>query len=172
MPALQRRAGAPDSRWSRRRNCVAFFPAEKHMPLDLCNRRRAKLNRWEKAAVLLWSIATVAVMLRLCLTPSYQGVYPIFAGAGRSWDAGLDLYQKQAGLDHYRYSPLVAALFAPLASLPDQLGGILWRSVNLLALVIGLGCFCREVVTASLKPAQRGVLFMLVLPLAVGNLHN
>src|SRR5437762_6055385 len=172
MPGLHGCAGAPDSRWSRRHNCMTFSPAEKHMPLDFCKRRWLALDRWEKIAAVLWCVATLAITMRLLLTPSYQGVYPIFAGAGRSWVAGLDLYQKQAGLDHYRYSPLVAALFAPLASLPDQLGGILWRSMNLLALVIGLGCFCREVVTASLKRAQRGVLFLLVLPLAVGNLHN
>src|SRR5436190_21765408 len=167
MPGLHGCAGAPDSRWSRRHNCMTFSPAEKHMPLDFCKRRWLALDRWEKIAAVLWCVATLAITMRLLLTPSYQGVYPIFAGAGRSWIAGLDLYQKQAGLDHYRYSPLVAALFAPLTLLPDWLGGILWRGVNLAVFIAGLLWFCRVVVPATLTTPQRGMVFLLVLPLAV-----
>src|SRR5262249_28676335 len=77
-----------------------------------------------------------------------------------------------AGQDCYRYSPLIAAALTPLTFLPEELGGILWRLLNAGVLVAGLLWWCRSGLPRTLSRGQTGIFFLLVLPFAVGSLHN
>ena len=77
-------------------------------------RRLASLDRWEVWAYSLWGVALLAVCCRTMIWPRIHSLYPIFALAAEHWRAGIDLYDK-SGLDYYRYSPLVAALFVPFS---------------------------------------------------------
>src|SRR4051794_33837879 len=83
---------------------------------------------WIRSALLVWTAILLAVCGRGLFSPRANSVYPIFAEAGRHWLEGADLYHPVG--DIYRYSPFVAALFAPFGRLPDALGGTLWRLVN------------------------------------------
>jgi hypothetical protein len=103
------------------------------------------------------------------LTTRSNSVYPIFGDAGRKWLAGANVYDPPVvGLDQYRYSPAVAAGFAPWGLLSDRPAGVLWRWLNA---VVFLGAMTlwlswrgqRENVAAAL---------LLVIPLAVGGLNN
>ena len=67
--------------------------------------------RW---AVLVWVIIVPAVGVRVLLKPHSNTVFPIFADAGCNWLARHDIYgPPKSGLDQFRYSPAIAAAFAP-----------------------------------------------------------
>jgi hypothetical protein len=103
--------------------------------------------------------------------PQRHSVYPIFAEAGHNWHSGCELYQHGTS-DPFRYSPFVAALFAPLSFLPDHLGGVLWRSLGLGVYLGAFTWWTRRVTDKPLSASQRALLFLLLLPLSVGALNN
>jgi hypothetical protein len=131
---------------------------------------------WRRLALFLWILVLVVICLRCALSSTSHSLYPTFANAARNWRMQSDLYApaapKASGLDCYRYSPLIAAALTPLCLLPDSLGGILWRLVNAGVLVAALAWWCGTGLPRPLSRAQAGVLFLLVLPFAVGSLNN
>jgi hypothetical protein len=103
-------------------------------------------------------------------TATRQDLFPVYQNAGQSWLTGHDLY-REAKFD-YRYSPLFAAAVTPLSILPLKIGSILWR-------LIGIGIFLGSFYWASRqgipnKPVseETPLLFLLLLPLALGNVNN
>jgi hypothetical protein len=52
------------------------------------------------------------------------------------------------------------------------MGGVLWRLVNGSVYLAALAWWCRAVVPQKVTRTQRALLFLLVLPLSVGSLHN
>jgi hypothetical protein len=132
---------------------------------------------WERLALLLWGLVLLAISLRVLLSPRANSVYPIFAAAGQAWLNGEDLYLDEAergGLDQYRYSPAVAAVFAPLSLLPERLAGVLWRLLNAAAYLGAFAWWCSAALPggASLSAGRRAALWLLLLPLSVGSLNN
>jgi hypothetical protein len=131
------------------------------------------LDCWEKAAALCWAAALAVVCARAAADPRHHNTYPIYTAAARAWVRGEGLYGRFFdGLDVFRYSPLVAALLAPLAALPDRLANVLWRLLNAGALLGALLGWGRAVLPVPLTPPRRGLLCLLVLPLAVASLSN
>lgn len=133
-------------------------------------------ERWEKWAVAVWLLVLLVIAVRLLLWPHRSpGVYPIFAEAAQSWRAGVDLYywNYQPGrLDHFRYSPLVAAALSPLAYLTDRAGAVVWRFVNAGVYLAALVWWSRAVLFPPLTRRQVAVLCLLVVPLSIGSLNN
>jgi hypothetical protein len=135
--------------------------------------RPAGLDRWECWALLAWGLAVLVVCARVLAAPHSHNVYPIFAAAGQRWLGGQGLYgQVSPPLDVFRYSPLAAALFAPISCLPESVADVLWRLLNAGALLAALCWWARVVFATALTPARRGQLGLLVLPLALGSLSN
>jgi hypothetical protein len=123
--------------------------------------------RW---AVVVWLIIISAVGVRVLLRPHSNTVFPIFADAGQNWLAGVDLYgPPKPHLDQFRYSPAVAAAFAPCSLLPEWLGEVLWRLLNLGAFLAGLVAWCRWQRTDE---ANLPAMLIFVVPLAVGSFNN
>ena len=56
------------------------------------------------------------------MQPRVRSLYPTWAAAGGDWLARAPLYRNtwEQHLDQFRYSPLVAALFAPFHLLPGK----------------------------------------------------
>lgn len=131
--------------------------------------RRAGIPSLERLVIGLWCAAVLAVSVRSALLPQHS-VYPIFARAAHDWLAGADLY-RPAG-EPYRYSPFVTTLFVPFGLLPDAVGGVLWRWLSAAAYLGALAWWCAAALPRVLSRAQRAWLFLLVLPLSVGNLNN
>jgi hypothetical protein len=119
---------------------------------------RERSRRWRRIAIGVLAVVVVVLCVRPLFQPYRHTVYPIFAGAGRDWVAGADLYKTYS----YRYSPPIAALFAPFGMLPDGIGGAIWRLVGAAVFLAGLATLLRSVA----KP------LLLAAPLALGNLHN
>jgi hypothetical protein len=127
-------------------------------------------KRWIKRAVLVWVVALLVCSGRPLLQPHASSVYPIFADAGANWLAGRELYRSN---DHpYRYSPLVAAFLAPWSLLPAGVGGALWRVLNAAIYLPALAWWGRTILPGRLTRSQRGALFLLIVPLSLGNVYN
>ncbi len=132
----------------------------------------ATLSAWQRLAWLVWAIVAVLAIGRAFLIahPRHAGCYAVFGEAGRHWLDGQPLYTPRDGLDVFRYSPLVAVLFAPLGILPPVAGSALLRLVNLAVYLIGVSWWLRSVLPANLTPAQRAGLFLLAVPLSAHSL--
>jgi hypothetical protein len=131
-----------------------------------------RATRWPHVATLVWSIALVLLCGKALLWPHRHSVYPIFARAGQTWLQSGDLYATTPGHEPYRYSPLVAAFFAPLSLLPDGPAGVLWLGLSATVFLGGLAWWSRAALPLPLTRAHRALLFLLVAPLALGNVHN
>lgn len=132
----------------------------------------ASSHLWPRVAIAAWAIAFLALCGRtLLLRHDAHSVYPVFTTAAEHWLAGDNLYVRGKS-EEFRYSPLVAAAFVPLDVLPERLGQFLWRSINFLALVGGLGWCCAVGIPRRLSANETAAVFLLALPLAVGSLNN
>jgi hypothetical protein len=140
------------------------------MPLDRLRRAGASLDAWGRLAAVVWGTALLVVGVATLRAPHAHSVYPIFAEAARRWTAGEDLYPPIG--EPFRYSPVVAAFFVPFSRLPDGLGGLLWRLLGAGAFLAALAWWSRTALPTPPTPGRRALLFLLVAPAAVGNLHN
>lgn len=126
----------------------------------------ARIGHWELIAWAFWILIVVVALGRTTLyyrTSSARGSYPVFAGAGRHWLNGEDLYDHDDpnSLSVFRYSPLNAIGFAPLALVPDPVGSALLRAANLMAFAAGFWWWGRTVLPRTLSREGRAVAWLL-----------
>ena len=82
--------------------------------------------RW--IALAAWAVALLAVAITVSIPAKSGKLYPTFVAAGDHFRHGQPIYGHiPDGQDQYRYSPLVAAAFAPWGFLPNWVGAVLWR---------------------------------------------
>jgi hypothetical protein len=131
---------------------------------------------WRRLAAWAWTIVTIVVCTRVVLQPRRNTVYPIFAHGARNWAQGKDLYalaNQLPGFDYFVYPPPTALLYAPLAALPDTVGGILWRLGSLGVYLAAFVWFCRTVVPrAAATPGAPAILLLLLLPHSIDSFNN
>jgi hypothetical protein len=129
----------------------------------------------ERFAVVVWAAVLGVVGIRVFFWPHVHSLYPVFATAARHWQNGQELYLPyfyQPGLDVFRYCPLFAGLFVPLAQLPEGLGNVCWRGLSAGCYLGALAWWSRSVLPRSLTDPQRGLLFFLAVPLSIGCVNN
>jgi hypothetical protein len=131
-------------------------------------------TNWGRVAVAVWATVLAGLAVEAYLRPSGHTVFDIYAAAGRAWSGRADLYERLPGAsDVFRYSPLFAALIAPLTVLPDGVANAAWKVLNAGVFLLGLGAWCRRGLPAApLGPGRTGLVFLLALPVAVGSLFN
>ncbi len=134
--------------------------------------RRAKGRvTWVHAAVTVWAVLLAGVAVRCLAQPNAHDCWkPFYEPAGRNWLHGVDLYQDTYGT--CRYSPLVNALFAPLALLPSAAGGLAWRAVNAAAFLGGLFWWLRVYAPPGWTRTHRALAFVLVIPLSISTING
>lgn len=126
-------------------------------------------RHWTRLAFGLWIILLGVVCIRPLFKPMSSTVFPIYAFAGSDFAAGEPLYAKNhPGADIFRYSPLVAAGFAPLALLPPGAGGALWRILGATLFLSGLAAWARRACPQAPLP----LVFLVALPFSIGSLSN
>lgn len=89
----------------------------------------------------LWAGAVLGALIgfgafRLHLTADPLADVRAYYDAGARLNAGLPLYSQPAGTDDadfYRYPPLLAILFRPLALLPFETAALVWAAILLVA---------------------------------------
>jgi len=136
----------------------------------------ARSVRWQRAAAVAWLAVLLVVVGRVLLRPGKQSVYPTYARAAVCWRLGEPVYcltdLDKVSCNAFRYSPLAAAVLVPLGLLPERLGEVLWRLLNAGILLGAVAWWTRAGLPRRLPPGPRAAVFLLLLPLAVGNLNN
>jgi hypothetical protein len=130
---------------------------------EILNKQRI----WNKCAWIVWTAALVVLILRPLLLSQRGTSYDTYQFAGSHWLHGENIYSHWMG---FVYSPVVAAFFAPFAYLPAPLANILWRILNAALLLGGLAAILKTNLFAGIKKSNFGILYILLLPLAVGNI--
>ncbi|MGA8659104.1 MAG: glycosyltransferase family 87 protein [Chthoniobacterales bacterium] len=120
---------------------------------------------WNIAATAAWGLVLLALVIRIACWQGRAGGFRTYEVAGLQWVRGEYLYGDWRG---FVYGPLAAALFSPLAFLPPGVSHILWTAVNFAALVGGIGSIVG--LYPNLERKNYGIPFLLLLPLALGNL--
>lgn len=119
-----------------------------------------------RLAIAIWMLILAGIGLRLTLSKRCNSVYPIFSEAGRRWSAGETLYIPPTyELDQFRYTPTVAAFFAPWGLMPDRVGATLW-------LALSGALFLGSIVAWWRDPTTTGLALILSIPISLGSLNN
>jgi hypothetical protein len=132
-----------------------------------CTGTSRTTSLWNITAWVVWAIALIVLVARPLLLTQRGTSFDTYNIAGSHWLRGENIYTRWMG---FVYSPLVATFFAPFALLPTQIANIFWRLINAAALLGGLAALLRSNVFASIKPQQSGIAYLLMMPLALGNI--
>ncbi len=126
-------------------------------------------RRFAKVVTVLWAILIVVVLVRGVFFGKGHSVVSTYLGAGQHWLEGAPLYKGSRG---YVYSPLVAAIFAPLAWLPLGLSMLLWLAASVAAYLGAVAWSLEERLLPTAKEWSVPLVFLLLLPLSIGNFSN
>jgi Glycosyltransferase family 87 len=128
-------------------------------------------NRVETAVLGCWVLTLVVICLHAGINPGRHSVFTNYRDAGARWIRGEYLYLYPYS-NQFLYSPLAAALFAPFALLPQALGGILWRLISAIALILGARMSARMAWPGAggIRWAAWGLAALL--PLSLSDLNN
>jgi len=127
-----------------------------------------KARALNSAAWIAWTMALFALVVRY----SAGGVQRVYAFndymlVGSHWIHGEYLYGNWRG---FIYSPIIAAFFVPFAILPPVIAYILWLLFNVLVFLGGLKTLLESDIVPSLKHKSTALIYLLLLPCALGNL--
>jgi hypothetical protein len=106
------------------------------------------------------------LLLRAGFHPQRATSLTTYLTGGSAWAASRPLYTNWRG---FVYPPVIAAFFCLFTHLPPGLAAVLWRLITAGAFLLGLGLLLRSGV---FPPAHRGLVFITLLPLSIGNLDN
>jgi len=95
----------------------------------------------EKTAWFGW-LALFLATAAIIMAGSDRSVVPSYRTAALSWFAGQGLYDG-TGTGGFVYFPQAAILFMPFAMIPQTMGEVLWRLVNLGVFALGLRSYAR-----------------------------
>jgi hypothetical protein len=143
-------------------------------PRFLRAERMAGLD-WGQVALFVWAVVLLVVCVRTAYQPRERSLFYTYALAGSDWVEGKNLYYHDHAppyLDQYRYSPLVAVSFTPLALLNERLGNGLWRLFNAGVFLGGLWWWLGTVLPGARTNSLKAVVALLVVPLALASLNN
>jgi Glycosyltransferase family 87 len=122
---------------------------------------------WNTCACILWLAVLVVLILRPLMLSHRGTSFDTYQLAGSHWLEGEKVYTQWMG---FVYSPVVAAFFAPFAWMPAVLGNILWRMLNAALLLGGLAAILKANLFSGIKESNFGIVYLLLVPLAVGNI--
>jgi hypothetical protein len=123
---------------------------------------------WTVTAWIAWAVALLVLVV--CFCPGCPRAYAFndYMLAGSHWIHGEYLYANWRG---FIYSPITAAFFAPFACLPPAVAYILWLLLNVAVLLGGLATLLQTTFFSVINRAYGGIIYLLLLPFALGNLE-
>ena len=122
---------------------------------------------WNIAAWVVWILILIVLVARPLVLSQRGTSFDTYNLAGSHWLRGENVYTQWMG---FVYSPLVAALFTPLALIPVPIANIIWRLINAAAVLAGLAILLRTELFAGIKPERNGIAYLLLTPLAIANI--
>lgn len=133
----------------------------------------ARLHPLQRVAVALWAVLLVAVAGRVLAGPARSHtVVPIYLVAAERWANAEPLYASAPPLDVYRNPPGFAAALVPFTWMPERAAELLWRAVNVAALLVALGAWVRYGLPRPLTPGESGAVFALAVVPALPSVNN
>jgi len=120
-------------------------------------------------ASILWGAVLIALLLRAGLHPLRPTSLTTYLTGGAAWTAGQPMYTNWRG---FVYPPVIGFFFSLFHHIPPTLAAILWRAITAGGLLLGMGALLRSGVFARIPAPSRGLVFIALLPLSVGNLDN
>lgn len=128
-------------------------------------------RRWTTLAVLAWGILLLVLTAIFLIDPNEKtGFAPYLMGAER-WVDERPIYSFKPNKG-FVYSPTIAVFFSAFTLVPVFLANILWRWLSVAVLLGGLLAVFRWGPFRHIPARLRGLVFLLVLPVAAGNLHS
>jgi hypothetical protein len=124
---------------------------------------------WLATAAIVWAATILGVCIHAYFRPAGHTMFDIYAGAAGDWWAGEDMYVQHR--EWFRYSPLFAFAFSPLAALPDGVGNAAWKALNAAVFLAGLAAWLRYAMPCRPNRAVTGATILLTMPGAMHSLH-
>ena len=122
-----------------------------------------------RIAGILWIVILCVCAGRIIARPTRGSVYAtVFSVTGQRWLAGQVIYYK----GEYRYSPLVAAMLAPLGALPLRVGSLIWLAINAVLFFWGFLYWARVALPGERPRWMAPAILLLATPILVGNFAN
>jgi hypothetical protein len=124
---------------------------------------------WTIAATVLWTAALIILLVRTGLHPHRLSSLTTYLTGGAAWGASKPLYTDWRG---FVYPPAIACFFSLFTHLPLAIAAVLWRTLTAAVFLFGLAAVLRSGVFHRIPAPFRGIVFIAVLPLSIGNLDN
>jgi len=126
---------------------------------------------WNPVAILAWTVALSAIIGKIVASPERVTNVNRYLKAGRAWIEGSPLYIYTPNKG-FVYGPFSAVCYALASYLPDVWTRILWCLLSAALLLGGMWAMMTSGPFSQLPTRRRGLAFLLVLPLALGNFDS
>jgi glycosyl transferase family 87 len=119
--------------------------------------------------IALWSLVLAVILIRIVHTPGRNNVLSTYITAGHHWLHGEPLYKGSRG---FVYSPIAAAIFAPMSLLPTAVSAILWRILITGIYLAAVWRWLEAGFYPELARDRYWIVFLLLLPISIGNINS
>ena len=131
--------------------------------------RLKSLGGWNIGAWAVWIIIFLGLAVRTLANPNRATAFTVYRLAGTHWLNAQHLYGDWRG---FVYSPLAAVFFAPFGLLPPGWGNLCWTWLNAAIFLLGVRALLSNGIYPGIKPQYHGVVYLLLVPLVLGNLDT
>ncbi len=132
----------------------------------------ARVQRyWNALAFLGWGGALIGLTISILAKAERKTNFTRYALAGQKWLQGVDLYSTTPNKG-FVYSPVSAIFYLGASFLPGAWGKVFWCLISAALLLYGLHALMRHGPFTHIPVRLRGLVFLLILPLSLGNLDN
>ena len=122
---------------------------------------------WTVTACIVWAVALLVLVVRFCAGFHRAYAFDDYMLAGNHWIRGEYLYANWRG---FIYSPVTAVFFSAFAWLPPGVAYALWLLLSTGTFLGGLTALLKTTLFPVINGAYTGIIFLLLLPLTLGNL--
>ena len=130
-----------------------------------------RMSRWRTLALLAWGITLLVFLVMFFVKPErVTGFAPYLRGA-HHWIEGDAIYSFKPNKG-FVYSPLAAVFFTVLTVVPVAVANIVWRMLSAGILLGGIWSVLKIGPFSDIPGHLRGLVFLLILPVAAGNLDS
>jgi hypothetical protein len=127
------------------------------------------LGAWNIGALVVWIIVFLGLAMRTLANPHRATTFTVYRLAGTHWLGAQHLYGDWRG---FVYSPLAAVFFAPFGLPPPGWGNLCWTWLNAAIFLLGVYALLRSDIYPGIKPRYHGIVYLLLVPLVLGNLDT
>jgi hypothetical protein len=128
-----------------------------------------RFGGWNLGALAAWTIVFLGLAARTLGNPHRATAFTVYRLAGTHWLSAQHLYGDWRG---FVYSPIAAVFFTPFALLPPGWGNLCWTWFNTGIFLAGVWALLESGIYSGIKPGYRGIVYLLLVPLALGNLDT